>query len=67
MSKYLEVLLYSTGIYRKVPKISDDRKLCYNLPKIQEKRPNLWVFYQKDANGIANSGDPDQTAPLGAV
>ena len=34
-----------------------------NLPKIQE----LWVFRQKDANGIANSGDPDQTAPLGAV
>ena len=53
--------------YRKVPKFSDTRKLCCNLPKIQEKRPNLWVFRQKDANGIANSGDPDQTAPLGAV
>ena len=51
--------------HRKVPKFSDDRKLCCNLPKIQEKRPNLWVFCQKDANGIANSGDPDQTAPLG--
>ena len=25
------------------------------------------VFCQKDANGIANSEDPDQTAPLGAV
>ena len=24
-------------------------------------------FPQKDANGIANSEDPDQTAPLGAV
>ena len=51
-------------IYRKVPKFSDARKLCFNLPKIQEKRPNLWVFRQKDANGIENSGDPDQTAPL---
>ena len=40
---------------------------CCNLPKIQEKRQNLWVFCQKDANGIANSGDPDQTAPLGAT
>ena len=50
-------------VYRKVPKFSDDRKLCCDLPKIQEKRPNLWVFGQKDANGIANSGDPDQTAP----
>ena len=25
------------------------------------------VFCQKDANGIANSEDPDQTAPLGAI
>ena len=24
-------------------------------------------FRQKDTNGTANSGDPDQTAPLGAV
>ena len=53
--------------YRKVPKFSDVRKLCCNLPKIQEKRPNLWVLCQKDATGIANSEDPDQTAPLGAV
>ena len=50
--------------YRKVPKSSDGRKLCCNLPKIQTKRPNLRVFHQKDANGIANSEDPDQTAPL---
>ena len=53
--------------YRKVPKFSDTRKLCCKKPIIQETRPNLWVFGQKDTNGIANSGDPDQTAPLGAV
>ena len=29
--------------------------------------PNDRKFCQKDANGIANSEDPDQTAPLGAV
>ena len=40
---------------------------CCNLPKIQEKRPNLCIFCQKNVNGIANSGDPDQTVPLGAV
>ena len=40
---------------------------CCNLPKIQTKRPTLRVFHQKDADGIANSEDPDQTAPLGAV
>ena len=53
--------------YCRVPKISDARKLCCNLPKIQRKRPKLRVFYQKDANGIANSEDHDQTAPQGAV
>ena len=46
---------------------SDARNLCSYLPKIQEKRPNFRVFCQKDANGIANSEDPDQTAPKGAV
>ena len=30
-------------------------------------KPDLSVFCQKDANGNANSEDPDQTAPLGAV
>ena len=39
------------------------RNLCCNLPKIQTKRPNLRVFSQEDVNGIANSEDPDQTAP----
>ena len=53
--------------YRKVRKFLDARKLCCNLRKIHTKRPNLRVFRQKDANGIANSEDPDQTAPLGAV
>ena len=53
--------------YRKVPKFSDARKLCCNLPKIQTNRPNLRVFRQKDVDGIANSEDPDQTASLGAV
>ena len=38
-----------------------------NQPKIQIKRPNLRIFGHKDANGTANSEDPDQTAPLGAV
>ena len=41
--------------------------LCCNLPKMQTKRPNLRVFYQRDANEKADSADPDQTAPLGAV
>ena len=64
------VLLVSSlnlGTYRKVPKFLDARKLCCNLPKIQTKSPNLRVFCKKDANELANSEDPDQTAPLGTV
>ena len=53
--------------YHKIPKFSDARKHCCNLPIIQTKTPNLREFHQKGANGIANSEDPDQTAPLGAV
>ena len=52
--------------YRKLPKFSNAKNL-QNLPKIYTKRPNLRVFRQKDAIRIANSEDPDQTAPLGAV
>ena len=54
-------------MYRKVPKFSDTRKLCSNLPKIQTKRRNCGVFRQKDANGIANGEDPDVTAPVCTV
>ena len=46
---------------RKVPKFSYARKHCCNLPKIQGKRPNLCVFLRKEANGIVNSEDRDQT------
>ena len=37
------------------------------IPQIQTTRPNFKVFLQKDANGIANSEDPDQTAPLSVL
>ena len=61
------IFIANSVFYLKAPKYSDARILCCNLSKIQTKRPNLKVFCQKDANGIANSEDPDQTAPLGAV
>ena len=32
-----------------------------------KQRGQTLGFHQKHANGIANSEDPDQTAPLGAV
>ena len=50
----LETIYFTS--YRKLPKFSDAKKLCCNLPKIQTKRPKLTrVFRQKDENGIANS------------
>ena len=68
-------LLHSYSVFKsrfsactvKVPKFSDAIKLCCNLSKIETKRPNLRVLCQKHVNGIANSENPDQTAPLGAV
>ena len=48
-------------IYRKNPKISE----------IYCNHPTGWLFlrvlHPKDAEGIANNVEPDQTAPLGAV
>ena len=41
-------------------------KNCDQL-KIQIKKSNYRVMCAKDANGMANSEDPDQTDPLGAV
>ena len=45
------------------PKHSDTQKLCCNHPKIRTR----WLFHRvlhpKAAYGIANSEDPDQTAP----
>ena len=61
------ILPQANSAYRKVPKYSYARKHCCNLPEIQTKTPNLREFHQKGANGIENSEDPDQTAPLGAV
>ena len=37
---------------------------CFNVPKIQTNRPNVRVLCPKDADGVANGEDPDQTAPL---
>ena len=35
--------------------------------KFKQRGQTLRVFCQNGENGIANSEDPDQTAPLGAV
>ena len=52
--------------YRKFPKYSDTQKFCCNHSKIW----TMWLYHRvmspNDADGMANSVDPDRTA-LGAV
>ena len=52
-------VIENNSICHKAPKFLDARKPCCNQPKIAKPEGH--------ANGIANSEDPDQTAPLGAV
>ena len=49
--------------YRKNPKYSDNRQFCCNPSKIWTRWLSHRVMRPKDADGIANSVDPDQTAP----
>ena len=53
--------------YHKFPKYSVTQKICCSRSKIWTK----WLYHRvmspNDADGMANSVDPDQTAPLGAV
>ena len=51
----------------KIIKNSDTWKFCWNHPKIWTKRLYHRVMYPKDADGMANSVDSDQTAPSGAL
>ena len=54
-------------MYRKFPKYSDTQRICCNHSKIL----TIWLYHRvmspNDADGMAKSVDPDQTAPLGAV
>ena len=53
--------------YRKTPKISDTWKFAVITLKVEQDGFTLRVIHPKDAEGIANSVDPDQTALLGAL
>ena len=48
--------------YRKNPKYSDTPKIWCNHPKIWTRWLNQKVMHPKDAAGIANSIDPDQSS-----
>ena len=53
--------------YRKNKKNSDTGKNCCKYPKIGTVLFDYRVIGPKDADGMANSVDPDHTAPRGAV
>ena len=54
----------SSMAYRKFPNYSDTLNICCNHSKIW----TMWLYHRvmspNDADGMANSVDPDQTAPL---
>ena len=53
--------------HRKNHKILDIRKFTVITLQVEPRWPFLRVMRPKDAEGISDSVDPDQTAPLGAV
>ena len=60
-------LLCFISDYCKFPKYSDTQNICCNHSKIWI----MWLYHRvmcpDDADGMANSVDPDQTAPLGSL
>ena len=66
---YQKLLFISNKMthYRKFPKYSDTQKICCNHSKIW----TMWLYHRvmspNHAEGMANSVEPDQTAPLEAI
>ena len=62
-----EIFFYLNHWYRKFPKYSDTQNICCNHSKIW----TMWLYHRvmspKDADGMANSVDPDQTAPRSSL
>ena len=57
---------WATG-YHKNSKILATQKFTVITLQVEQDGFSLRVMHPNDAEGIANSVDPDQTAPLGAV
>ena len=58
---------WSHYIYSKNSKIWDTSNNCHNCPKNRKVWCNIALMHPKDADGMANSVDPDQTASSEAV
>ena len=67
MQTELQTVQTLIWVYHKFPKYSDTQKMCCNHSKIL----TMWLYHTvmspNDVDGKANSVDPDQTAPLGAI
>ena len=61
------LFFFSTGLYRKNSKIKDTSNNCHNCPKNRKVWRNIALMHPKDADGMASSVDPDQTASPEAV
>ena len=64
LKRYVQAMMRN---YCKNPKILDTQKFIVITLKVEQDGVFLRVMHPKDSEGIANSVDPDQTAPLGAV
>ena len=64
--KFCRVII-NKPIYRKNSKIWDTSNNCHNRPKNRKVWCNIALMHPKDADGMANSVDPDQTASEEAV
>ena len=62
-----EKLVSIFNYYRKNSKIWDTSNNCHNCPKNRKVLCNIALMHPKDADGMANSVDPDQTASSEAV
>ena len=60
-----EVMQFSK--YCKNSKIWDTSNNCHNCPKIDKVLCNVALMHPKEADAMANSVDPDQTASSEAV
>ena len=66
-SGFLGIAIEEKKIYRKNSKIWDTSNNGHNCPKNRKMWCSIALMHPKDADGMANSEDPDQTASSEAV
>ena len=67
LGKSVKLTVLKISKYRKNSKIWDTSNNCHDCPKNWKIWCNIALMHPKDADGMANSVDPDQTASSEAV